>query len=109
MDAESDSMKIAQAIFKPSVCHASGVVVMDECQKMMTELGRATISHYNEKQIFFTNKLAHYDFIRRTGMSWHDQPPDSLVPSLVNDLIVILIKSPNYNRKIIMLNLLDLC
>lgn len=45
MAGESDSMEIVQAIQDRSDYRASAAVVTDDCRKMMSSFGRATIVH----------------------------------------------------------------
>lgn len=55
----------------------------------MAEFGRATMSHCKREANFAAHELDGFGFIQRTGFSWKDWPPNFLVPTHVNDLIVI--------------------
>lgn len=86
---ESDYMEIVQANLNPSEYCASGAVVTDDCWKLMSMFGRATIIHCVREANISAHELARFGFVGRTGEVWHEDAPDFLIPSLVTDMIII--------------------
>lgn len=86
---ESDSQEIVQAIMDPSEYRASAAVLTDDCRKLLSSFGRATITHCARESNAAAHWLAGASYRgKRTGV-WCEHPPDFLIPSLVTDMIIM--------------------
>jgi hypothetical protein len=65
-------------------------VVIDDCQKKISEFGRATIVHCNREVNVAVHELARFSFRERLEGAWLYKTPDFLIPFIVvKEMIVI--------------------
>jgi hypothetical protein len=64
-------------------------VVIDDCQKKISELGRATIVHGNREVNVAVHELARFSLREKLEGAWFDKTPDFLIWFIVKEMIVI--------------------
>jgi len=88
LSIESDSMEIVQAIQNPDDYRASGAVITDDCRKLMSSFGKATINHCVRDLNKCAHTIARFSFLGQELRVWLDKPPDFLIPLIVKDMIM---------------------
>ena len=61
LSIESDSMEIVQAIQNPDDYRASGAAITDDCRRLMSSFGKATINHCVRDECAHT--IARFNFL----------------------------------------------
>jgi hypothetical protein len=89
MGLKSDFLEVVQAVLNPCEYGAIGAVVIDDCQKKISEFSRATIVHCNREVNVAVHELARFSFRERLQGAWFDEPPEFLIPLIVEDMIEI--------------------
>jgi ribonuclease HI len=86
---ESDSLEVVQAVLDPSEFRGSFAVVIDDCRHLLMMLGMATFQHVPREANVAAHELARYGSSQGFRGFWFSDPPDFLVPVIVDDRILI--------------------
>jgi ribonuclease HI len=86
---ESDSLEVVQAVLDPSEFRESFAVVIDDCRHLLMMLGMATFQHIPQEANVAAHELALYGSSQGFRGFWFSDPPDFLIPVIVDDRILI--------------------
>jgi hypothetical protein len=85
--AESDSSETIDACNGSESCWSEPTAIYADCIDLSTSIGSVSDSHISREANKAAHKLTRVGFLDKYNCNRDDEPPDSILSSLINDII----------------------